>query len=85
MDKRTFFFALTIVFVLAAGAANAAWVTQASVMPNPGAETVDGYYVNGKIYVIGGLDTLTFTWNGKTRIYDVATDTWTSGGSCFLR
>jgi len=70
---------LVCLIVLAASTSWAQWVTTASTMPDPPATTNTAFVYDGKIYVIGGVDSNTFAFNGKVRIYDPLTDAWTSG------
>ena len=87
MEKRwiSFSVAVLVAVILAAGPAAAEWVALESTMPNPGADTNRAVYLDGKIYVVGGIDTVSFTWNNAVRILDVATDTWTNGAAAPIK
>jgi hypothetical protein len=52
--------------------------TQLANMPTA-KQNIQGAYWNGKIYVPGGFVTATATHITENAIYDIATDTWTTG------
>ena len=57
--------------------ASGTWVANGAPMPDPaGRYFASGAYYNGKIYVIGGFDGVTFSEQSQTWEYDPVADTW---------
>ncbi|MDP8224466.1 MAG: kelch repeat-containing protein [Candidatus Lernaella stagnicola] len=67
------------------GVAAAQWETSGSTMPGPGNEAGKAFFIDGKIYAIGGFDSATFTFSDAVRIFDPVTDTWTSGATAPIK